>query len=141
MNWKQYLAALLVFNALGFLFVWVVLMTQKWLPLNPANRQHVVAPGPEHGCQLHDEHELAELQRRESRASYFSQMAGLAVQNFLSAATGMAALLALMRGSGTGRRRAANAAHPEQGTPGQLLGGPDALHSSTSSYLFRSSSR
>jgi potassium-transporting ATPase potassium-binding subunit len=35
MTWKQYLAALLALNALGFLFVWVVLMTQKWLPLNP----------------------------------------------------------------------------------------------------------
>ncbi|MFI5369178.1 MAG: potassium-transporting ATPase subunit KdpA, partial [Spirochaetia bacterium] len=36
MNWRQYLAALVALNVLGFLFVWVVLMTQKWLPLNPA---------------------------------------------------------------------------------------------------------
>ena len=36
MNWKQYLGAVLVFNALCFLVVWMVLMTQKWLPLNPA---------------------------------------------------------------------------------------------------------
>ena len=36
MNWKQYEGAVIAFNALCFLFVWVVLMTQKWLPLNPA---------------------------------------------------------------------------------------------------------
>ena len=36
MNWKQYAAALLIFNALGFVTLMALLMTQKWLPLNPA---------------------------------------------------------------------------------------------------------
>lgn len=35
MNWKQYLAALLIFNAFGFISLMALLMTQKWLPLNP----------------------------------------------------------------------------------------------------------
>ena len=37
MNWKQYLAALLVFNAFGFVSLLALLMTQQWLPLNPAH--------------------------------------------------------------------------------------------------------
>src|SRR5437879_3357691 len=41
MDWKSYTGALLVFNALGFLVVLALQMTQAWLPLNPAHQPNV----------------------------------------------------------------------------------------------------
>jgi len=98
MNWKQYLAALLVFNAFGFASLMALLLTQQWLPLNPAR----VPAMPWH-LALNTAASFMtntnwQAYNGEVAASYLSQMAGLAVHNFLSAATGMAAALALFRG-------------------------------------------
>ena len=59
-----------------------------------------VAAGPrlQHRRQLHHQHQLAELRRRDARCRYLTQMAGLTVQNFVSAATGIALAVALIRG-------------------------------------------
>jgi K+-transporting ATPase ATPase A chain len=98
MNWKQYLAALLALNALGFLFVWAVLMTQKWLPLNPAGIDNMSWHLALNTAISFMTNTNWQAYSGEASASYFSQMVGLAVQNFLSAATGIAVMLAIIRG-------------------------------------------
>ena len=98
MNWKQYLAALLTFNAFGFISLMALLVTQQWLPLNPA---HI--PSMSWHLALNTAVSFMtntnwQSYNGEVSASYLSQMCGLAVHNFISAATGMAAALALFRG-------------------------------------------
>ena len=98
MNWKQYLAALLIFNAFGFLSLMALLMTQQWLPLNPAHIPNMPWHLALNTAVSFMTNTNWQAYNGEVSASYLSQMAGLAVHNFLSAATGMAAALALIRG-------------------------------------------
>jgi K+-transporting ATPase ATPase A chain len=98
MNWKQYLAALLVFNAFGFISLMALLMTQEWLPLNPAHIPNMSWHLALNTAVSFMTNTNWQSYNGEVSASYLSQMAGLAVHNFLSAATGMAAALALIRG-------------------------------------------
>ncbi|MFZ1397173.1 MAG: potassium-transporting ATPase subunit KdpA, partial [Candidatus Promineifilaceae bacterium] len=98
MTWQQYALALLLFNAAGFLVVYGLLRLQAWLPLNPDG---LTAVSPE--LALNTAVSFAsntnwQFYGGETSLSYLSQMLGLAVQNFLSAASGMAVLVALMRG-------------------------------------------
>ncbi|MDD4973479.1 MAG: potassium-transporting ATPase subunit KdpA [Bacteriovorax sp.] len=98
MNWVDYTLNLIVFNLIGFLFVISILMFQAHLPFNP---QHFV------GLSLPLAFNVAvsfvtntnwQSYGGESTMSYFSQMMALGTQNFLSAATGITVLLALVRG-------------------------------------------
>ena len=98
MNWKQYLAALLIFNAFGFASLMALLMTQQWLPLNPAGIPNMSWHLALNTAVSFMTNTNWQAYGGESQASYLSQMAGLAVHNFLSAATGVAAALALIRG-------------------------------------------
>ncbi|HVP17447.1 MAG TPA: potassium-transporting ATPase subunit KdpA [Spirochaetia bacterium] len=98
MNWKQYAAALLALNVLGFLFLYLLLVTQKWLPLNPAKIDNMSWHLALNTAVSFMTNTNWQNYGGENAASYLSQMGGLAVQNFLSAATGMAALLVLVRG-------------------------------------------
>jgi K+-transporting ATPase ATPase A chain len=98
MNWKQYAAALLIFNALGFVTLMALLMTQKWLPLNPAKLDNMSWHLALNTAVSFVTNTNWQAYSGEVSASYLSQMAGLAVHNFLSAATGIAAALALIRG-------------------------------------------
>ncbi len=98
MNWKQYTAALLIFNGFGFLSLAALLMTQKWLPLNPAGVDNMSWHLALNTAVSFMTNTNWQAYNGEVSASYLSQMAGLAVHNFLSAATGMAAMLALFRG-------------------------------------------
>ena len=98
MNWKQYLAAVVALNGLGFLFLWAVLMTQKWLPLNPAHVDNMSWHLALNTSMSFITNTNWQAYSGEVIASYFSQMVGLAVQNFLSAATGIAVMIALVRG-------------------------------------------
>jgi K+-transporting ATPase ATPase A chain len=98
MNRKHYLAALLAVNAVGFLFLWTLLMTQKWLPLNPAKVDNMSWHLALNTAVSFITNTNWQSYSGEVSASYLSQMMGLAVQNFLSAATGLAAMLALFRG-------------------------------------------
>jgi K+-transporting ATPase ATPase A chain len=98
MNWKQYAAALLIFNAVGFLSLMALLMTQKWLPLNPAHIDNMSWHLALNTAVSFMTNTNWQAYSGEVSASYLTQMAGLAVHNFLSAATGMAAMLALFRG-------------------------------------------
>ncbi len=98
MNWKQYLAALLTFNAFGFLSLMALLMTQQWLPLNPAHIPNMSWHLAMDTAASFMTNTNWQAYNGEVSASYLSQMTGLAVHNFLSAATGIAAALALIRG-------------------------------------------
>ncbi len=98
MNWKQYAVSMLIFNCLGIAMLLTLLMLQEYLPLNPQKFS---------GFSWHLAFNTAvsfvtntnwQAYSGESTASYFSQVIGLAVQNFLSAATGMAILIAFIRG-------------------------------------------
>lgn len=98
MNWRRYLCAILLFNALGLCFLVVLLMAQGNLPYNPQQ-----LPGLSWHLALNTAISFVsntnwQSYAGESTLSYFSQMVGLAVQNFLSAATGISVLFALMRG-------------------------------------------
>lgn len=97
MNWRQYLLAILALNALGLLVLFSMLMAQNLLPLNPQQ-----LPGLSWDLALNTAVSFVTNTNWQSYAgettlSYFSQMAGLTVQNFLSAATGIAVIFALTR--------------------------------------------
>ncbi len=98
MAWKEYAQAMLVFNGLGLAVVFAILMLQGWLPLNPEK-----FPGFSWDLGLNTAVSFMtntnwQFYSGESAASYFSQVLGLMVQQFLSAASGMAILMALIRG-------------------------------------------
>ncbi len=98
MSWKDYAAAVIVFSFGGFALLYFLLLGQA-----------VISPNPQHMANLTPD--LAfdtavsfitntnwQSYAGETTMSYFSQMAGLTVQNFLSAATGLAVMVALIRG-------------------------------------------
>lgn len=98
MGWKQYLRAVLIFNGLGLILLFFIQLFQQHLPWNP---QHF--PGVPWFLALNTAVSYTtntdwQFYSGESTLSYFTQMAGLTVQNFLSAATGMAVFVALARG-------------------------------------------
>jgi len=97
MNWRHYLLAILLFNLLGLLVLFFILLFQDALPLNP---QHL--PGLAWHLALNTAVSFVtntnwQSYAGESTMSYFSQMVGLTVQNFLSAASGIAVIFALTR--------------------------------------------
>ena len=98
MTWKGYLAAVLVFNFIGFFATFLQLMAQAALPLNPQK-----FPGLSWHLAFNTAMSFVtntnwQAYSGESTMSYLSQMVGLAVHNFTSAATGIAVLLAITRG-------------------------------------------
>ena len=98
MDWRHYATALLVFNALGALVVYGLQRLQYWLPLNP---EHFTAVSPDSSFNTAVSfitNTNWQGYTPESTMSYLTQMAGLAVQNFLSAATGIVVAVALIRG-------------------------------------------
>jgi K+-transporting ATPase ATPase A chain len=98
MAWPQYAAALLLFNVLGAVIVYALQRLQFWLPLNP---QHFPAVGPDSSFNTAVSFVTNtnwQGYSGESTMGYLVQMAGLAVQNFLSAATGIAVAIAVIRG-------------------------------------------
>ncbi len=104
-GWQKYALALLAFNLAGFLLLFAILLFQQYLPLNPQN-----LPGLEWTLSFNTAVSFMtntnwQSYSGEASLSYLSQMVGLTVQNFVSAATGLAVLVALCRG--IGRRSAA----------------------------------
>src|ERR1035437_2701542 len=97
-NWKSYTFGLLLFNLIGFLFVFLLQMTQAFLPLNPANLPNVSWHSAFNTAVSFMTNTNWQGYSGETTLSYFVQMIGLTVQNFVSAATGIAVLLALIRG-------------------------------------------
>lgn len=98
MGWKQYLTAMLLFNLLGFLAVYVAQRAQAYLPLNPQHFPAVPATLAFNTAVSFSTNTNWQAYAGESTLSYFTQMTALTVQQFLSAATGMSVLIALIRG-------------------------------------------
>ena len=98
MDWKRYLWATLWFNFIGFLAVYGLQRLQDVLPLNPQKMSAVSADSSFNTAVSFATNTNWQGYGGESTMSYLTQMLGLNVQNFLSAATGMAVLIALTRG-------------------------------------------
>jgi potassium-transporting ATPase potassium-binding subunit len=98
MGWKKYAIALLSFNALGALAVFALQRLQHWLPLNPQQFANVSPDSAFNTAVSFVTNTNWQGYSGESTMSYLTQMAGLAVQNFLSAATGIVVAVALIRG-------------------------------------------
>lgn len=97
MGWKEYLKAVLAFNFVGFLFVFFVLMFQGNLPLNPAKLPNLSWHLAFNTAVSFMTNTNWQSYAGEATMSHFSQMVALTGQNFLSAATGLAVLLVLIR--------------------------------------------
>ena len=98
MGWKTYAIALLAFNTLGALFVYALQRLQAWLPLNPQAFPNVSPDSSFNTAVSFVSNTNWQGYGGESTMSYLTQMLALTVQNFLSAATGMAVAYALIRG-------------------------------------------
>ena len=98
MNWKRYLSAMLIFNLVGFLVVYIIQRLQFYLPLNPQSFSGVPPELAFNTAVSFATNTNWQSYSGETTMSYFTQMAALTVQNFLSAATGMSLLIALIRG-------------------------------------------
>ncbi len=97
-NWKKYALGLVLFNLIGFLFVFLLQLTQAFLPLNPTNLPNVSWHSAFNTAASFMTNTNWQGYSGETTMSYFVQMIGLGVQNFVSAATGIAVLIALARG-------------------------------------------
>ncbi len=97
-NWKSYTFSLLVFNLIGFIFVFLFQLLQSHLPLNPANFSNVSWHSAFNTAVSFMTNTNWQGYTGETTLGYFVQMLGLSVHNFVSAATGIAVLLALIRG-------------------------------------------
>jgi K+-transporting ATPase ATPase A chain len=98
MSWSRYAIALLVFNLAGALLVYGLQRLQLWLPLNPQHFAAVSADSSFNTAVSFITNTNWQGYSGESTMGYLVQAAGLAVQNFLSAATGLAVAIALIRG-------------------------------------------
>jgi potassium-transporting ATPase potassium-binding subunit len=98
MHWKQYALAILMFNFLGTLLLYGLQRAQAWLPWNPQHMSAVSADSSFNTAVSFVSNTNWQGYGGESTMSYLTQMAGLGVQNFLSAATGIAVLVAMIRG-------------------------------------------
>src|SRR6185312_9834955 len=99
-RWTQYTASLLAFSIFSFLFVYLLERLQGWLPLNPRHfGAGQVSPDLAFNTAVSFMTNTNwQAYGGETTLSYLVQMAGLTVQNFVSAAAGMAVAIALVRG-------------------------------------------
>lgn len=98
MPWLPYALALILFNGLGFLAVYALQRLQVWLPLNPQQMVNVTPDSAFNTAISFVTNTNWQGYGGEATMGYLVQMLGLAVQNFLSAATGIVVVIALIRG-------------------------------------------
>ena len=98
MNWKTYSLAMLLFNLFGFLLVYLLQRGQSVAPLNPQALGSVTPDSSFNTAISFVTNTNWQGYGGETTMSYLTQMLGLTVQNFVSAASGMATLVALVRG-------------------------------------------
>lgn len=98
MTWQVYAKALIIFNLLGFAAVFILQIFQGSLPLNPQQLSSISWDSAFNTAVSFMTNTNWQAYAGETSMSYFTQMMGLGVQNFLSAATGIAVMLALVRG-------------------------------------------
>ncbi|HKS54148.1 MAG TPA: potassium-transporting ATPase subunit KdpA [Steroidobacteraceae bacterium] len=97
-GWRRYALAALVINMIGFVVVYLLQRFQHLLPLNPRGLPAVSPDSSFNTAVSFATNTNWQGYAGEATMSYLTQMLGLSVQNFLSAATGMAVLVALIRG-------------------------------------------
>ena len=97
-HWLTYTVAMLLFNAAGFVFLYMLIRMQGVLPFNPAGMSGVSPDLALNTAVSFVTNTNWQNYGGESTMSYLVQMLGLAQQNFLSAATGLAIAIALIRG-------------------------------------------
>ena len=106
-NWKRYALAVLLFNFIGFVVVYLLQRLQGVLPLNP---QDFAGSEPrlvvQHRGELRHQHQLAGLRRRSDDELSHADARPGACRTFVSAASGMAVLVALIRGFARRQARA-----------------------------------
>jgi len=98
MRWTEYAVAMLLLSVVSMILLYVIMRVQQWLPWNP---QHFGAVAPDlafNTAASFTTNTNWQVYSGESTMSYFTQMAGLAYHNFLSAATGIALAVAVIRG-------------------------------------------
>ena len=98
MSWRQYALAVLLFSLVGFIVVYALQRLQLWLPLNPQQMVNVTPDSSFNTAISFVTNTNWQGYGGEATLSYLSQMLGLGVQNFVSAAAGIAVVFALIRG-------------------------------------------
>jgi potassium-transporting ATPase potassium-binding subunit len=98
MPWTRYAVSVVLFNVLGVVVVYLMQRLQVWLPLNPQGLANVTADSAFNTAVSFATNTNWQGYGGESTLSYSTQMLALAVQNFFSAATGIAVAFALIRG-------------------------------------------
>ena len=98
MDWKGYGAAMLVFSGASLLLTYVIERTQQWLPWNPQKLTNVAPDLAWNTAASFTTNTNWQSYAPETTMSYFTQMAGLAYHNFISAAVGIALAVAVIRG-------------------------------------------
>jgi len=121
MGWREYAVGLLLFNALGAVAVYLLQRCQLWLPLNPQRFANLGPDSAFNTAVSFVTNTNWQGYSGESAMSYLTQMAGLAVQNFLSAASGIVVAIVLIRGLRDAVRAAAarDGAGARSGIPGR----------------------
>lgn len=97
-NWWQYALSMMSFNLMGIIFLFIIQMMQSKLPLNPEHLQNLNWDLALNTAISFVGNTNWQSYAGETTMSYFTQMIGLAVQNFVSAATGLAVVIAMIRG-------------------------------------------
>ncbi len=98
MSWQEYLKAVLTFNFLGLVLLFLIQILQGYFPLNPQNFPNVPWDLAFNTAASFITNTNWQAYSGETTLSYFTQMIGLTTQNFVSAATGLGVLLVLARG-------------------------------------------
>jgi potassium-transporting ATPase potassium-binding subunit len=98
MPWYTYALTMLAFSAIGLIQLYVLLRTQKWLPLNPQHFDNLAPDLAWNTAVSFLTNTNWQFYGGENTMSYLSQMAGLAWHNFVSAAAGIAIAVAVVRG-------------------------------------------
>ena len=98
MSWKAYAFSLVIFNAIGIVVLFVLQLIQGWLPFNPQKFGAVRWDTALNAAISFVTNTNWQSYSGEQTMSYLTQMLGLTVQNFLSAAVGLASVVALIRG-------------------------------------------
>ncbi len=98
MSWKRYAASVLVFSLVGFILLYLLQRVQGWLPGGPEGLENI-KPGLAFNTAISFVTNTNwQAYGGETTMKYFTQMAGLTVQNFVSAGTGIAVVIAFIRG-------------------------------------------
>ncbi len=98
MRWTEYAAALLLFSAVSMLILYLLQRVQGWLPFNPQQLANIAPDSAFNTAASFTTNTNWQSYAGETTMSYFTQMAGLAYQNFMSSAVGIALAIAFIRG-------------------------------------------